>query len=131
MNSDTESEDDSSVSSDEFSWNSEERSNVGLEEQKNEEPDLENVKEQESTSIIDDHLQQLFTRNYFKKDSEKAEAILSIIKLVPIRKQFTNNLFMRILYKVTCYFRTKFEFAMTILETDYNEAKFYSDEIYK
>lgn len=89
------------------------------------------VQEYEILGNIDKKLHILLGRHYFKKDSDLENSVNILLKLVPNKKVYTNKLNMRILYKIISHFRSRFENAFSILETEFNEGKFFSDETYK
>ena len=62
---------------------------------------------------------------------EITEHIDNILKLIPSKKEYTSSITMRVLYKSIQYFRSRFESMFTILETEYQHSKFFSDEVYK
>lgn len=89
------------------------------------------VQESEVLETIHKKLHILTSRHYFKKDSDLENSVNVLLKSVPTKKVYTNKLTMRVLYKILIHFRSRFEYALSILETEYNQGKFFSDETYK
>ena len=124
MPSDDESNDDSDTSDDsEISKNS--NSN------KTEISDLEDPEECLYKENTDQSLRNILKINSLNNEWDVKDKINETVNSIPSDKQFTNSLNWRVLYKILIYFRRRFESLFTVLETEYNHSKFFSNESYK
>lgn len=126
MSSDEESDYDLDSSSSSYNWNSDRDCSSARTEV--DDVDLEERKIIEDT---DNSLNILLNIHEFKEESEVSEHIDKIINEVPIKREYTNNIFLRVLYRIIQYFRGRFESMFTIWETEFQHSKFFSDDMYK
>jgi len=96
LDSDSETDSDSSISSGRYSYNINNRESSHL----NNDTNNDSTKDTEYELIVDDHLNTLLTKNYFKNETDKEAAVKNLLNLIPARSQITNKLYLKVMYKV-------------------------------